>query len=59
MAMMSYVHEVETVYEVVQDPQMVLLSETGVHGVSARREKVCFLYCKILLLLLSRSNVPI
>ena len=28
---------------VVQDPQMVLLSEKGAHGVSVRREKVCML----------------
>ena len=27
MAMMSYVHEVETVYNVVQDSQMVLMTE--------------------------------
>ena len=27
MAMVSNVHEVQTVYNVVQDPQMVLLSE--------------------------------
>ena len=27
MAMMSYVHKTQTVYNVVQDPQMVLLSE--------------------------------
>ena len=40
MAMMSNVHEVQTVYDVVQDPQMVLLSEKGVHGVSVRCEKV-------------------
>ena len=40
MAMMSYVHEVETAYNVVQHPQMVLLSEKGAHGVkrSARME---------------------
>ena len=36
MAMMSYVHEI-------QDPQMVLLSKKGAHGVSVRREKVCML----------------
>ena len=41
MAMMSYVHEIQTVYNVVQDPQMVLLSKKGAHVVSARREKVC------------------
>ena len=40
MAMTSNVHEVQTVYNVVQDPQMVLLSEKGAHGVSARCEKV-------------------
>ena len=27
MAIMSYVHEIETVYNVVQNPKMVLLSE--------------------------------
>ena len=43
MAMMSNVHEVQTIYNVVQDPQMVLLSEKGAHGVSVRREKVCML----------------
>ena len=41
MAMMSNVHEVQTVYNVVQDPQMVLLSKKGAHGVSGRCEKVC------------------
>ena len=40
---MSNVHEVQTVYNVVQDPQMVLLSEKGAHGVSVRCEKVCML----------------
>ena len=43
MAMMSYVHEIQTVYNILQDPQMVLLSEKGAHGVSVRREKVCML----------------
>ena len=43
MAMMSYVSEVDTVSNVVQNPHMVLLSEKGAHGVSARREKVCML----------------
>ena len=43
MAMMSYVHEIQTVYNVVQEPQMVLLSEKEAHGVSVRREKVCML----------------
>ena len=43
MAMMSYVHDIQTVYYVVQDTQMVLLSEKGAHGVSVRREKVCML----------------
>ena len=43
MAMISYVHEIQTVYNVVQDPQMVLLSEKGAHGVSVRREQVCML----------------
>ena len=43
MAMMSYVHDIQTVYNVVQDTQMVLLSEKGAHGVSVRREKVCML----------------
>ena len=42
-AIMSYVHEIETVYNVVQNPKMVLLSEKGAHGVSARCEKVCML----------------
>ena len=46
MAMMSYVHESQTVYHVVQDPQMVLLSEKGAHSVSVRREKVCMLQLK-------------
>ena len=41
MAMMSNVHKVQTVYKVVQDPQMVLLSKKGAHGVSVRCEKVC------------------
>ena len=43
MAIMSYVHEIETVYNVVQNPKMVLLSKNGAHGVSARCEKVCML----------------
>ena len=41
MAMMSNVHEVQTVYHAVQDPQTVLLSEKGAHGISVRCEKVC------------------
>ena len=41
--MMSHVHEVQTAYNVVQNPQMVLLSEKRAHGVSARPEKVCML----------------
>ena len=41
--MISNVHEVQTVYNVVQDPQIVLLSEKGAHGVSARRKKLCML----------------
>ena len=36
---MSYVHDIQTVYHVVQNPQMVLLSEKGAHGVNARCEK--------------------
>ena len=40
MAMMSYVHKVHTVYDLVQDPQMVLLSEKEAHGVSVRRENL-------------------
>ena len=44
MAMMAYVLEILTAYNVVQNPQMVLLSEKGAHGVSARREKVCMLF---------------
>ena len=43
MAIMSYVHEIETAYNVVQNPKMVLLSTKGAHGVSARCEKVCML----------------
>ena len=35
--------KIQTVCNVVQDPQMVLLSEKGAHGVSARREEVCML----------------
>ena len=38
MAMMSNVHETQTVYNVVQDPQMVLLSKKGAHGVSVNAE---------------------
>ena len=34
------VHEIHTVYNILQDPQMVLLSEKGAHGVSVWREKV-------------------
>ena len=34
--MMSYVHEIQTVYNILQDAQLVLLSEKGAHGVSAR-----------------------
>ena len=40
MAILSYVHEIQTVYNVVQNPQMILLSEKGAHGVSWRCEKV-------------------
>ena len=40
MAILSYVHEIQTVYNVVQNPQMILLSEKGGHGVSSRCEKV-------------------
>ena len=29
MAIMSHVHEIQTVYNIVQNPQMVLLSEKG------------------------------
>ena len=36
MAILSYVHEIQTVYDVVQHPQMILLSEKGAHGVSLR-----------------------
>ena len=43
MAMMSYVHEIQTVFNVAEDPQMVLLSPKGACGVSVRREKVCML----------------
>ena len=49
--MMSYVHEIQTVYNVVQDPLMVLLSEKGAHSVSVRREKVCMLQLKPTVLL--------
>ena len=37
---MSYVHEIYVVFNVVQHPQMVLLSKKEAHGVSARCEKV-------------------
>ena len=40
MAIMSYVHEVQTVYDVVQNPQMILLCEKGAHGDSARCEQI-------------------
>ena len=40
MAILSYVHEIQTVSNVVQNPQMILLSEKGAHGVSSRCEKV-------------------
>ena len=40
MAVLSYVHEIQTVYNVVQNPQMILLNEEGAHGVSSRCEKV-------------------
>ena len=40
MAILSYVHEIQTVYNVVKNPQMILLSEKGAHGVSSRCEKV-------------------
>ena len=40
MAILSYVHEIQTVYNVVQNPQMILLSEKGAHGVSSECEKV-------------------
>ena len=43
MAMMSNLHEIQTVYNVLQDPQMVLLSEKAAHGVSVRCEKVYML----------------
>ena len=36
--MMSYLHEIQTVCNVVEDPQMVLLSEKGAHGVSGRHD---------------------
>ena len=38
---MSYFHEIQTVYHVVENPQMILLCDKGAHGVSARREKAC------------------
>ena len=40
MAILSYVHEIQAVYNVVHNPQMILLSEKGAHGVSSRCEKV-------------------
>ena len=40
---MAMMHEVQTVYSVVQDPQMVLLSKKGAHGVIVRCEKVYML----------------
>ena len=40
MAILSYVHEIQTVYNVVQNPQMILQSEKGAPGVSSRCEKV-------------------
>ena len=40
MAIMSYVHEVQTVYDVVQNPQIILLCEQGPHGDSARCEQI-------------------
>ena len=40
MAIMPYVHEIQTVYNIVQDPQMVLLSEKVAHGASARCDTV-------------------
>ena len=43
MAILSYVHEIQTVYNVVQNPQMILLSEKGAHGVSSRCEKASML----------------
>ena len=43
MAIVSYVHEVKTVYNVVQNPQMILLREKGAHGASARCEQICML----------------
>ena len=45
MAIMSYVHEVQTIYNVVQNPQMVLLSEkermVSVRGVTVKRSACC------------------
>ena len=45
MYIMSYVHEIHLAgaYNVVQNPQMVLPSEKGARGVSARSEKACML----------------
>ena len=40
MAILSHVHEIQTVHNVVQNPQMILLSGKGAHGVSSRCEKV-------------------
>ena len=41
--MVSNVHEIQASFNVIQEPQMVLLSEKGAHGVSVRCEKVCML----------------
>ena len=44
MAVMSYVHGIQTVYDEVQNPQMAPAElKKGAHGVSARCEKVCML----------------
>ena len=40
MAIVPYVHEVQTVYDVVQNRQMILLCEKGAHGDSARCEQI-------------------
>ena len=32
MAILSYVHEIQTVYNVVQNPHVILLSKKGAHG---------------------------
>ena len=43
MAIMSYVHEVYTVYDVVQNPHMILLCEKGTHGDSCMQAyKTCY-----------------